>query len=570
ESTCGSLLRELQHIWDEIGEDDTERDRMLMQLEQECLEVYRRKVDQASHVRAKLRQALADSEAELQTLHSALGEHPTFTRVSPSKASGTLREQVKGVAPQLEELRVKKDERLKHFNEISSQIQKISGEIVGSATSQLANGDIKAEFEDLSQRRLEEYQAQLHALQKEKSNRLHKVLEYVNSVHDLCAELGLEFFKIITEVHPSLDDSHSVQSRSITNETLDRLANTIQSLEEEKKRRIKKLQELGTKLVDLWNLMETPKEEQQLFRHLTCNVASSECVPGSLAFDIIEEAEVEVERLERLKASKMKELVMRKRLELEEICRQTHMEPDNSTSQDKTNALIDSGMVDPSELLSRIEEQIAYAKEDAVSRRDILDKIERWMGACEEESWLDDYNKDQNRYAGGRGAHLNLKRAERARVTVTKLPALVESLIARTRSWEEERSQLFMYDGVRLLAMLEEYNLLRHERDEEKRRMRDQKKLQDQLLTEQESIFGSKPSSTPRSSSIKKAQPRSNGMMSRRLSLGGALLQPVSPETPRTNGHRLSTPGGNNRRDSRPLATVPLNFVAVSKDDSHS
>ena len=35
-----------------------------------------------------------------------------------------------------------------------------------------------------------------------------------------------------------------------------------------------------------------------------------------------------------------------------------------------------------------MDNQIANAKEEALSRRDILDKVEKWMSACEEESWL--------------------------------------------------------------------------------------------------------------------------------------------------------------------------------------
>jgi len=45
-------------------------------------------------------------------------------------------------------------------------------------------------------------------------------------------------------------------------------------------------------------------------------------------------------------------------------------------------------------------------------------------------------------------------------------------LIAKTRAWEEDRGISFIYDGVPLLAMLDEYTMLRHEREEEKRRSR--------------------------------------------------------------------------------------------------
>lgn len=54
---------------------------------------------------------------------------------------------------------------------------------------------------------------------------------------------------------------------------------------------------------------------------------------------------------------------------------------------------LDAGMMDASELLNSIEEHILKAKEEAFSRREILDKMEKWMSACEEEGWLEDYNK---------------------------------------------------------------------------------------------------------------------------------------------------------------------------------
>lgn len=76
------FLLQMQHIWDEVGESDSYRDKMLLQLEQECLEVYRRKVDHASQARAQLHQDLANAEAEFAALFSALGETPISLRVS--------------------------------------------------------------------------------------------------------------------------------------------------------------------------------------------------------------------------------------------------------------------------------------------------------------------------------------------------------------------------------------------------------------------------------------------------------------------------------------------------------
>ncbi|KAM1116768.1 hypothetical protein TB2_007130 [Malus domestica] len=557
ETTCGSLLQKLQEIWNEVGESDEERDKMLLQLEQECLDVYKRKVELAAKSRAQLLQALSDSRLELSSLLSALGEK-SFTGV-PEKTSGTIKEQLGAIAPLLEQLWEQKEERVKEFTDVQSQIQKICGEIAGN--SNLSDSPAVDES-DLSLKKLDEFQSQLHDLQKEKSERLHKVLEFVSTVHDLCAVLGLDFLSTVTEVHPSLNDSTGVRTKSISNDTLSRLARTVLALKEDKEQRLHKLQESATQLIDLWNLMDTPDEERRLFEHVTCNISASVdevTVPGSLALDLIEQTEVEVDRLDQLKSSRMKEIAFKKQAELEEIFARAHVEIDTEAAREKIMELIDSGNVEPTELLADMDDQIAKAMDEALSRKDILDKVEKWMSACEEESWLEDYNRDENRYNASRGAHLNLKRAEKARILVNKIPALVDTLVAKTRGWEEERGISFTYDGVPLLAMLDEYAMLRQEREEEKRRMRDQKKYQELQHTEQETIFGSKPSPARPVGTKKVVGPRANGgpngTPSRRLSLNA-----------HQNGSRSVVKDG--KRDLRPVA--PMNYVEMAKEDAAS
>ncbi|KAF2580303.1 hypothetical protein F2Q70_00008118 [Brassica cretica] len=107
---------------------------------------------------------------------------------------------------------------------------------------------------------------------------------------------------------------------------------------------------------------------------------------------------------------------------------------------------------------------------------------------------------------------------------------MVEALASKTIVWEQEKGIEFLYDGIRLLSMLEEYNLLRQEREEEHRRQRDHKKLQGQLIAEQEALYGSKPSpSKPLGG--KKAPRMSTGgaATNRRLSLGAGMHQTPKP-----------------------------------------
>ncbi|CAA3031678.1 65-kDa microtubule-associated 6-like [Olea europaea subsp. europaea] len=227
-----------------------------------------------------------------------------------------------------------------------------------------------------------------------------------------------------------------------------------------------------------------------------------------------------------------------------------------------------AGLTSPFELLVNIEAQIGKAKNEALSRKEITDRIYRWLSACDEENWLENYNQDENRYSAGRGTHLNLKRAERARITTNKIPVMVDNLISKTLTWEDEQKKLFLYDGMHLISILEEYKLTRQQKVEEKKRARDQKKLYDMLLSEKEAMYGSKPSPR-RSTSFRKT----NEYL---LSENGSVTPSSRQKTVDSATPELSTPRSYSGRQNmyfkemKRLSTTSLNFVAIAKEDSMS
>ncbi|KAL0309153.1 UNVERIFIED_CONTAM: microtubule-associated protein 3 [Sesamum radiatum] len=404
EITCGSLLSELQKIWDEVGEVDKERDKMLFELEQECLDAYRRKVDQANRCRAQLRQAVADAEAQLADFCAALGERPVHIK----KSSGSLKKELQEIMPELEDMKKKRNERKGQFAEVLKQINSISTELAGSTEENL--NTIVIDESDLSMKRLDDL----------RSERLKQVLDQLNVLKALCLVLGMDFKLTVCGVHPSLDDS--CRAKSISMDTIESLSATIFRLKDVKLQRMRSLQDLAMTMVELWNLMDTPVEEQQMFQNVTCTIAAAES-----------------------------EITEPNRLSLEFI------------------------------------------------------------------------NYDDNRYNAGRGTHLMLKRAEKARVVVNKIPAMVEALKSKAKAWEKERKVEFLYDGVGLVSMVDQYCELKHLKEQERQRQRDRKKLQGQLLAEQEAMYGSKPS--PSKSGNKNLRPSTGGAANKRFSLGGAMLQ---------------------------------------------
>lgn len=83
------------------------------------------------------------------------------------KGKGALKQQMSAIQSVLEDLRSKKEQRIKEFSEIQFQIVQISTEIAGSG--QLINfTDAQVNECDLTIKKLGELKAHLHDLQNEK------------------------------------------------------------------------------------------------------------------------------------------------------------------------------------------------------------------------------------------------------------------------------------------------------------------------------------------------------------------------------------------------------------------
>ena len=106
------------------------------------------------------------------------------------------------------------------------------------------------------------------------------------------------------------------------------------------------LQDLLGSMLELWNLMDTPAEEQRRFQGVACNIAASEdeiTEPGALSMAFIRNVEAEVVRLETLKECRMKDLVVKKHEELMEIRRRARLPEDDDAAVMVLDA-IDSGI----------------------------------------------------------------------------------------------------------------------------------------------------------------------------------------------------------------------------------
>ncbi|EPS69123.1 hypothetical protein M569_05644, partial [Genlisea aurea] len=476
----------LQALWNEIGEDEAAKGKMLEEIERQCLDIYKTRIDEAKTYEAQLKHEMAETESELAAIFSAMGEQPVHIR----QQHENLKAKLEAIGPHIEEMRRRKVDRENQFLEVLEEIKDVKHDIYGSDDVDSLHHIEFNEAADLSTRKLEELHSELQELRREKIVRMKQVLDHLSNLDSLCSVLGMESKTITNGIHPSLVETN--HSKNVTDKTIQQLRLAVESLKDLKSQRMQKLQDLAASLLQLWNSMDTRMEEQEPFHKVTRNIAASEdeiTEPNFLSVDYLNLVEGEVSRLEELKASIMMELILKKKEDLEDICQKTHLAVSDEYGSIETSIRdVESGAIEGSHVLEQIEVSIAKAKEDTLIRKDVLERVEKWQMACEEEIWLDEYNKDENRYNTGKGTHLVLKRAEKARALVNKLPAMVEALIGKVAAWEESNRTEFTYDGVHLLSMLNQYMIMRREKEAEQKFQRDRKKLHGHIVAEQEVV----------------------------------------------------------------------------------
>ncbi|KAK9109982.1 hypothetical protein Sjap_018042 [Stephania japonica] len=315
--------------------------------------------------------AFAEAEEEVANIATALDENKLSLFFKLEKRDGTPKDQLSSIKQTLEELQRKREERMEEFCDIQLQIIQVHEALRGSVVDEQIVDD-----KDLTTKRLKELKTVVDIILSDVS--LQKISDNIKSIHEFSDVLSVDLSKTMDEVliHPSLCSSFANnQLNNISDVSSSRLGEAVDSLKQEKERRLRKLQDLPSILIELWNMLDTPVDERERFDLITTLISAKVdevTARGSFALDIIKQANVEIEKL---KASKMEKLVLKKQKELEEINKSTHIHVDTQTARHILITSQEFGDADISGLLSNIDEQILKTKELALSRKEILDKI---------------------------------------------------------------------------------------------------------------------------------------------------------------------------------------------------
>ncbi|KAK9109963.1 hypothetical protein Sjap_018023 [Stephania japonica] len=105
---------------------------------------------------------------------------------------------------------------------------------------------------------------------------LQKISDNIKSIHEFSDVLSVDLSKTMDEVliHPSLCSSFAnSQLNNISDVSSSRLGEAVNSLKQEKERRLRKLQDLASILIELWNTLDTPADERERFDLFTALIS---------------------------------------------------------------------------------------------------------------------------------------------------------------------------------------------------------------------------------------------------------------------------------------------------------
>ncbi|KAK9000373.1 hypothetical protein V6N11_080875 [Hibiscus sabdariffa] len=178
-----------------------ERDEMLIELKQECLDIHRRKTETMRKSKTDLHQSLAQVESEIVKLVTVLREHSC----SFSKGKGTLKQQKSYIRPILDELR---KQRVKKFTENQSQFTLIWAEIANNGQSMFLF-DPEIDECDFTIKKLGKLKSHLQILQKIHSHismiPMLLLMETPKAWVQICIQKMVELANESTMLHQILD-----------------------------------------------------------------------------------------------------------------------------------------------------------------------------------------------------------------------------------------------------------------------------------------------------------------------------------------------------------------------------
>lgn len=441
-----STSQQLEGVWDEVGYSPEDRAVQLSDLLIQFRNLCEKKLAEEKGVAETFRQTISDAKEEITKTAKCLN-----TKVDPQilkEVTGqTLTDELATLEASLEGLRLAANaskEDLKECQDFLIEAHKALGIEMDDNWKDIDT--------DLTNARRKAFHRKKDEMKEELSTRTAAVIQLVRDCQHLINALHLDTGpggseidrRIVGSIVRSKDDSFIMASKfrsdscvGICSTALEELTSRVAELHGEKKRRQKKLTDMGAEISLLWEKLRIPEEVQRSF---------TESVQG-IGMKTIEKGEKELSRLHGLKSQMLGELIEEAREKIQTLWKQIEATPKQRQSFEEFNIKTEIEMTE--ELLERHDDYIGKLELRLEQMKPIRRLIERREIIVRERMEYENLQKDSDRLKT-RGAALTrqlMEEEKMARRIKRDLPRLTELLTEQLLEWKESHNEDFLYGG---------------------------------------------------------------------------------------------------------------------------
>ena len=257
----------LDRMWRAIGLSKTDRETEMEKLEDRLIECYKGFVSEVTALFEEKREELRRHQEEYRERQHVFGdkEHPL-----PVNTSLPFSEQIALTKDAMEELLHAYDARLEEFEKVHGVLSRLFDELGVENRGEFA----EIGTEDLSLERLKRFNEMVKSLEEDKRKRLGLFESLRKRIEELLDELNED---VSAEVRQILD------TKTITNESIQLLHDTVDLLEDMRKQRLAEMDDLSEKIEGMYSsLAVDPSDRMQ--KPMGCTQEALELMKSEVEF----------------------------------------------------------------------------------------------------------------------------------------------------------------------------------------------------------------------------------------------------------------------------------------------
>ncbi|KAL4232074.1 carboxypeptidase C prc1 [Mactra antiquata] len=452
-------MKKLDQIWDRIGIGHSAKEIRSSTVLSHLLALLDEMVAEEVQLEEDIKKKIALATAELKKLSAELNV-PEY-KPAPTLAGLQLDKELRLKA---DSLRKEKKERLKILSQYKQEDQALC-DAMCMTPYYIPSGTVP------SGKQLEELKQHVESLTNEKTSRFEKFIKQKKEIADLMLQMDrspeTSFEKEVVKEDEalftlSMDNMHALDAL---------LAECLSS----KSQLELSVANLWDKLNTLWERLDVPKHEQELFQEEN---------PGFKP-NVIRTIQTEIDRCEAEKLAHVQKFIEGIRQDLETWWNKCYYSAKQRSGFKHFN---DCDFTE--KLLELHEKELESVKEYYEIHKDILQLVEKREVLFHKMIEFEKRANDPNRFFADRGGKLLLEEKER-KALMRQLPKVEQTVKDDILVWEREHGRTFLVNGLSFLKYIEK---TWQDFEEAKEREKEERQKAKSKLMKEEMIYGSKPS----------------------------------------------------------------------------